>query len=363
MNKSWLGFLLRFTVIFIFHLLFKQNDNSFDGAFEPGTRSLVFSIYFIVYWLLFWELCSFIYKKLILFSSDKRTWYRRLALITSILLIMVIAGSLIFNKGYFIIDHFVFGIGADTEDISYLNPELFKPSRIFSTIHINPELLFGFLLLFILVYGTHIFITSVKNTKELELIAARKTKESIAAQYEALKNQIDPHFFFNSLSVLSSLIFENTELSASYISHLSKHYRYILETPADRLVSVENELRHLESYFYLIEIRHPECISLSVNLLPSTQIDIRILPHSLLMLVENAVKHNIFRKDCKLNIEISEDADYIIISNNINKRYPLQKSTGIGLQNIRTRYAIESRKEIVIDESEKYFIVKLPKIK
>lgn len=223
-------------------------------------------------------------------------------------------------------------------------------------------MLFGFILLFALVYGTHIFITSMKNVKEMEIVAVRKNKESITAQYTALKNQIDPHFFFNSLSVLSSLIYESTELSATYISHLSKHYRYILEMHTDNVVTVDKELEYLDSYFFLIKIRHQDYICLSVNLSEHTRLKCKILPHSLLMLVENAVKHNIFKKDNPLNIEILEDEKYIIVSNIINKRRLLNESTGIGLQNISKRYAIESNRDVLIEESDNYFIVKLPKI-
>jgi LytS/YehU family sensor histidine kinase len=88
----------------------------------------------------------------------------------------------------------------------------------------------------------------------------------------------------------------------------------------------------------------------------------KILPHSLLMLAENAVKHNIFTKDNQLVVEIIEDDEYIIVRNNINKRKMLQESTGIGLQNIRKRYAIESNKEVLIEMSGNYFVVKLPKL-
>jgi hypothetical protein len=166
-----------------------------------------------------------------------------------ILLLLVIAGSMIFNRGYSVIDH-LFKITSQ-EDVNFINPEIFDPSVIFRSININPEMLFGFILFFILIFGTHIFITSMKNVKELEVIAARQKKESITAQYEALKNQIDPH--------------------------------------------------------------------------------------SLQMLVENAVKHNTFKKENQLIIEITEDDDYIIIRNNKNKRRLLQESTGIGLQNIHNR--------------------------
>jgi len=194
------------------------------------------------------------------------------------------------------------------------------------------------------------------------VISAQQKKESIAARYSALKNQIDPHFFFNSLSILSSLIYESTELSATYISHLSKHYRYILEMNSDSLVTVGKELEHLDSYFFLIRIRHQDYIGLSVELSERTKSKCKILPHSLIMLVENAVKHNIFKKDNQLIIEILEDDDFIVVRNNINKRRLLNESTGIGLQNISKRYAIESNQDVLIEESDNYFVVKLPKI-
>jgi LytS/YehU family sensor histidine kinase len=202
----------------------------------------------------------------------------------------------------------------------------------------------------------------MKNVKELEVIAAQQKKESITAQYTALKNQIDPHFFFNSLSVLSSLIYESTELSAEYISHLSKHYRYILEMHSDNVVTVDKELEYLDSYFFLLKIRHEDYIGLSIDLSEHTKSKCKILPHSLQMLVENAVKHNVFRKDTPLIVEILEDEDHIIVRNNLNKRRLLHESTGVGLQNIRKRYAIESNKDIIIEESDDYFVVKLPKL-
>jgi two-component system, LytTR family, sensor kinase len=360
MNKKMQGFFLRLSVIIIFHLLFKQGDQTFSSALEPSLRSLVFSLYFVIYWMLFWEACRLIYNKLISNSQDKKKWYRRLSFVTPVLFLLVIAGSMIFSYGYSLMDN-LFGI-TSTEDVPFLNPDIFGSFDILKSININPELLFGFILFFILVYGTHIFITSVKNMKEMEVVAAQQKKESITAQYAALKNQVDPHFFFNSLSVLSSLIYENTELSADYISHLAKHYRYILETNTDSVVTVEKELEILDSYYFLIKIRHQDLINLLVKLSAQTRSGCKILPHSLLMLAENAVKHNVFTKDNLLVVEIFEDEEYIIVRNNISRRKLLQESTSIGLKNIRKRYALESNKEVLIEESVNYFAVKLPKL-
>jgi two-component system, LytTR family, sensor kinase len=354
-------FLLRLSVVTLIHLIFKEGDLTFTSAFEGSTRSLLFSVYFIIYWLLFWEACSAIYKRFIRFASDKKLWYRRLFFITIVLFLFGVICTMIFNWLYLMADYYLYG--NIWKDIHFINPQVMDSPNVLESIKVNPELLYGIMLFFILVYGAHVFITSMRNVKEMEIVSARQKKESIMAQYSALKNQIDPHFFFNSLSVLSSLIYESTELSALYISHLSKHYRYILEMNAENLVSVGKELEFLESYFFLIKIRHQDYIVLTVNIADSTRTGNKILPHALQMLVENAVKHNIYKKDNQLKIEILEDEDHIIIRNNINKRRLWQKSTGIGLQNIKLRYAIEGNHKIIIEETDHDFIVKLPKIK
>ena len=360
-KRTTQSFLLRLSVIIIFLLIFKQGDTTFTSAFEPTFRSLLFSLFFIIYWMIFWEAASYIYSKLLKFTPDKKIWYRRLSIVTLILLSSTILCAMIFNWGYFIFDYYLFG--KVWKDVHLINPEIFDTTDIFDSIRVNPELLFGFILFFILVYGTHVFITSMKNVKELEVLAARQNKESIMAQYNALKNQIDPHFFFNSLSVLSSLIYESTELSAAYISHLSKHYRYTLETNSDSLVNVGKELEYLDSYFFLIKIRHEDYINFKVILSERTKSACKVLPYSLQMLVENAVKHNIYKKNSPLEIEILEDDDYLIIRNNLNRRRTLHESTGIGLENISKRYAIESDQKVLIEESRDHFVVKLPKLK
>ena len=131
--------------------------------------------------MVFWEAGSYIYTKLLKFSPVKKIWYRRFSIVTVILLLFTTLCAMIFNWGYFIFDNYVFGIV--WKDVDLINPEIFNTTDIFDSIQVNPELLFGFILFFILVYGTHAFITSMKNVKELEVIAARQNKESITAQW------------------------------------------------------------------------------------------------------------------------------------------------------------------------------------
>ena len=360
MKKNNPGFLLRLAVVIIFHLLFKQGDQSFSGAFEPGLRSLTFSLFFISYWMLFWELSRLIFRRMTGQAGMKKAWYRRLSIVSLILFLSVIAGAVLFSWGYEILNNF-FGISPGN-DVPLINPEIFDtPGHVIFT-NLNFELLFGIILFFFLIYGVHLFISSFNNAKEMELLAAEREKENIIAQYAALKNQIDPHFFFNSLSVLSSLIYENTDLSAEFISHLSKHYRYILETESTNLVSLSRELDNLDSYFYLMNIRYPDSIVKVCEISEQTRSECMMLPHSLLMLVENAIKHNMFSREDPFSIEITEEEEYIVVRNRINRRKVIRESTGIGLENIIKRYRIECKKEVLIEDSGNLFSVKLPKI-
>jgi two-component system, LytTR family, sensor kinase len=360
MYKGKQGILLRLAVVIIFHFIFKQGDQSFSGAFEPSLRSLLFSIYFVTYWMLFWELCRKICSKRLTSKPENETDYRKLSFVTLVLLSLVIIFSVIFSMGYSLLDHF-FGVST-ARDLPLINPDIFMLPDIFRFLNVNPELVFGFILFFFLVWGTHLFLTSIKRAKNLEVLTAEQKKESIEAQYAALKNQINPHFFFNSLSVLSSLVYENADLSAEYISHLSRHYRYILETNNENLIHLMKELDYLNSYFFMLKTRFPDCIILRINLEDKTRLDCKILPYSLLMLIENAVKHNSFTQEKPLEIEISEDKKYIIVRNNRNKRHSPQVSTGIGLPNIRKRFALGSREEVLVEDSKDYFVVKLPKL-
>jgi two-component system, LytTR family, sensor kinase len=354
-------FILRLAVVIFLHIIFKHYDFSFKGAFEWSRRSLAVSFFFITYWMIFWELCSIIYNRYVRFSVDKISWYRQLVFVSILLLAFEAISSMIFNWTYLLGDFYFFG--NRWKDIHFVNPEVFKSPDLLESIDINPEMFFGLMLYFLLVLGIHIFITSMKNMKELEIAAAQQKKESVTAQYSALKNQIDPHFFFNSLSVLSSLIYESTDLSQEYLSHLSKHYRNILETNAERLVTISKELEFLESYFFLIRIRHQDYIKLQIKLSETTRNECKILPHVLQMLAENAVKHNVFKNDMPLIIDIMEDENFIIVKNNVNKRRLVHESTGIGLQNIISRYALEGKTGVIIESNDRYFIVKLPKIR
>ena len=189
--------------------------------------------------------------------------------------------------------------------------------------------------------------------KEQKIIAG-----SASAQFESLKNQIDPHFLFNSLNVLSSLIEENPEAAQKFTTSLSKVYRYVLEQKDKDLVSVEEELKFAKTYMNLLKMRFENSITFEV---PEFQNDeAKVVPLSLQLLLENCIKHNIVSEKKPLHIKIHIEENELIIENNKQIKEVLQDRKGVGLQNIVSRYAILTKRNVIIQESETIFKVKLP---
>lgn len=214
----------------------------------------------------------------------------------------------------------------------------------------------GFLLtqLIILYEIIRIYIgQAIKEAREKEQIK----KELVAAQYEGLRNQVNPHFLFNSFSVLSSLVEKNSNEAIEFISKLSDLYRYILENDEKSLVSVEEELAFLDDYIYLLKMRHGSALRVEKHLdglTPSAQLP----PLSLQTLLENAVKHNSFSKDEPLEIQIfATDGNSIEMGNRKVAKPTLVESTGIGLKNLSKRLKLLTGKGLTVVEDEKSFKV------
>lgn len=180
-----------------------------------------------------------------------------------------------------------------------------------------------------------------------------------SAKFESLKNQIDPHFLFNSLNVLSSLIEENPENAQKFTSSLSKIYRYVLEQRDKELVSVEEELAFAKTYMNLLKMRFENSIFYE---LPEKieNPDAKVVPLSLQLLLENTVKHNVVSEQRPLKIRIFERNNCLVVQNDYQKKEVLKDRQGVGLQNIISRYAILSDRKVRITQSEKEFTVELP---
>lgn len=188
--------------------------------------------------------------------------------------------------------------------------------------------------------------------------AERYQKESMTATYESLKNQVNPHFLFNSLNALTNLVYEDQDKAANFIKQLSEVYRYVLDTRDREVVSLEEELKFLKSYAYLQQIRFGDKLSIDLALNGTRSM---VAPLALQMLVENAVKHNEVSEENPLHVKIYIDKSFLVVENNLQmKSLSGESSSGVGLENIRNRYRFLSSNPVVVEQSENKFIVKLP---
>lgn len=201
---------------------------------------------------------------------------------------------------------------------------------------------------------------SIRRIEQLQLDAERLEKEAVQAQFDALKNQINPHFLFNSLSILSSLIDTDTRLAGQFINRLAKAYRYILEQRDNERVSLQTELDFITAYTFLLTIRFEDKFVISIDVPPDARNRYAIAPLTLQLLVENAVKHNRLSEEEPLQISIGLAGDYLRVANPIQPRPDREASTGIGLQNITNRYKLLTNQPVWIGEEAGEFVVKLP---
>lgn len=211
------------------------------------------------------------------------------------------------------------------------------------------------LVITLVVNAFHVYKRFQENRiKEQKIIAG-----TASAKFESLKNQIDPHFLFNSLNVLSSLIEENPDNAQRFTTSLSKIYRYVLEQKDKELVSVEEELAFAKTYMNLLKMRFENSIFYELPQTVSSP-DAKVVPLSLQLLLENTVKHNIASPKKPLRIRIFEEKGYLVVQNDFQKKEVLQDRRGVGLQNIISRYAIITARKVQIEQTDKCFTVKLP---
>jgi len=193
-----------------------------------------------------------------------------------------------------------------------------------------------------------------KKVTEQKIIAG-----TASAKFDALKNQLDPHFLFNSLNVLTSLIEEDPKQAQKFTTSLSKVYRYVLEQKNKDLVSVDEELQFAKTYVRLLQMRFEDSIVFEIPEQTNNP-EARIVPLSLQLLLENAVKHNVVSPHKPLHIKVFEKNGRLVISNNLQEKSVVKKSTGVGLKNIQERYRILSDKKVNIIKSASEFRIELP---
>lgn len=191
--------------------------------------------------------------------------------------------------------------------------------------------------------------------------AEKLKRESITASYENLKNQVNPHFLFNSLNALTNLVYEDQDKAVKFIKQLSEVYRYVLESREKEVVSVADERRCLDAYMFLQKIRFGDKLMVDIRL---DATDVFVAPLALQMLVENAIKHNIISADKPLTISVTIEDGYIVVRNTLQRKQLLpEESSGVGLENIKRRYSFLSDKHVEVIQGDNSFAVRLPVLK
>jgi two-component system LytT family sensor kinase len=198
--------------------------------------------------------------------------------------------------------------------------------------------------------------------RDMEIQTQQLIKENAVAQFEALKNQVSPHFLFNSLSILSSLVHVDANLSEKFIDQLAKAYRYILEQKDNDTVLLKTELDFLNSYSFLLKIRFENKFDVKIFVSDTEGEKFRVAPLTLQLLIENCVKHNRMSEKEPLIVKILIQEGWLVIANPVRPRATMEqlKSTGIGLSNIKTRYQLLTKTSVEIKDDGELFTVKIP---
>lgn len=185
----------------------------------------------------------------------------------------------------------------------------------------------------------------------------RLKQEAIQLRYDALKGQVNPHFLFNSLSVLSSLIDTDQLKAKQFIQQFSDIYRYVLDQKDKELVALDDEIRFVKSYINLHRMRHGESLRVSIAIDDSSGY---IVPLSLQTLLENCFKHNIVSEDNPLTVRLWRENGFVIVENNLQKRRTLRPASGIGLKTIGKQYEYLSERHVEVVQGEESFTVRIP---
>lgn len=251
--------------------------------------------------------------------------------------------------------------GLSIASVILLGGEIFWTG--FSTEDKDMKLKIGILLLSMLFIYKVIYalLYSYQQYAVAQLESLQRERKQLELQFQALKSQLSPHYLFNSLNTISSLIYKDRPSAEQFVRRLAQTYQYILSTQNKRFVSLKDEVDFVQSYYYLLRIRFQQQLSVEINL-PSNIMSSKIPPLTLQILVENAVKHNNISSDKKLFIYITaQDNTYLkVINTKIGNDHTVQ-SFKVGLENIKKRYEFFTNKKIEIKDDEK-FSVTLPVI-
>ncbi len=251
--------------------------------------------------------------------------------------------------------------------VSILNHGLYSVSSIFDT---RPpgrgrrnEFEFMNFYVSALVVGCVLIIRLVFQKQGIKLEYEELKREALQRQYESLKNQISPHFLFNSLTALKVLIQDAPDKAQNYVNSLSKALRYTLQSNEKQLVTLQEEMEFMNSYIYLIRMRYDTNLIVNYEIKETFRLYM-LPPLTIQTLVENAIKHNEISKRRPLIIDIETTGnESLIVRNNIQKKYTEEAGTGLGLANLSKQFGILIGKDIVITKTDELFIVEIPLVR
>ena len=195
--------------------------------------------------------------------------------------------------------------------------------------------------------------------KQSSTEAERVKKENVEFRFDRLRNQVNPHFLFNSLNTLASLVYNDPDTASRFVRQLAKVYRYVLENRDKEVIHLSEELNFMEAYLYLVKIRFDEGIEFELDLPTESQRKM-IPPMTLQLLIENALKHNIVSASKPLKITIVASDQFLSVSNNIQPKLSPEPSTKTGLENIKSRYAFLTNQQVSIQTDNNQFRVQIP---
>ncbi len=314
----------------------------FDGDYTLFLKPRYHICYIIT--LLLWIIIYRINIKIYNFVIDSKVFkFYYLRLISGLIVLFLLFVMTIILLSFF-------------DDVAIHNLDFFSSiDKQFSKNYMNS--VFVGIIVFTVIFGFYSYKWLSKQhnkLKEQKIIAGTAN-----AKFESLKNQIDPHFLFNSLNVLSALIEENPANAQRFTTSLSKIYRYVLEQKDKELVSVQEELAFAETYMNLLKMRFENSISFE---LPENfeQPEAKVVPLCLQLLLENCIKHNMASEQKPLHIKIFEKDNFLVVQNDLQKKAVLQDGKGVGLQNIINRYAILTNRKVSIQQNSTVFAVYLP---
>lgn len=219
---------------------------------------------------------------------------------------------------------------------------------------------------FLISFTSTIFIVAIYEAayfffqwKESIAETEKLKKERVNSELQALRSQVNPHFLFNSLNTLASIIPEDPKKSVEFVQKMSSVYRKILDLNEREVVTLQEELDTLDQYLFLVQTRFPENLQVLINISSDAR-DKYVVPMSLQNLVENAIKHNVISKRKPLVISIENTDDEVIVKNDLQRKITEEPSTQKGLLNIENRYRLTFGRSIVVEETEQTFGVRIP---